>query len=498
MKCRHCESSKLSKRGVRGNKQRYHCKKCGKWNFKELNLAVESSVEFRSKVKQHKRYVITCAQNNTKVHTGFLKSLLHMNAELIVIPINYQNVSLFNKNEEKEWCDSVKPFLHYGRFNIGNNVTILADLKVNPTATSPLSGLDSISGHRAAIIGHPQIELKSVAVPTYKYPKILTTTGCITERNYSETKAGKKGEFNHTIGACLLEVDGDNYWIRQINACHDGSFIDIDTLYTPNGKFKADNAEAYVCGDEHVAFISETAKKCTYGKKGIIDTIKPKYIVHHDLLDFYSRNHHHKGDPFISAAKYNSKFMSVKDEIKQCIKHINKTTPDYATSIIVASNHIDALTRWIKESDWKNDPVNAELYLETALHMVRNSKIGFSGAEVPDPFEFIAKKYLKCNYVFPGRKKGFRIKGIDISMHGDVGPSGARGTVQNLSKIGVRCITGHGHTPAIKFGHYRVPTMSRLDLEYMRGPSNWTNGGCIVYANGKRSLIIFVGNRWRL
>ena len=101
MKCRHCESSKLSKRGVRGNKQRYHCKKCGKWSFQELNIAVESSVEFRSKVKQHKRYVITCAQNNTKVHQGFLKSLLHMDAELVVIPINYQNVSLFKKNEEK-------------------------------------------------------------------------------------------------------------------------------------------------------------------------------------------------------------------------------------------------------------------------------------------------------------------------------------------------------------------------------------------------------------
>lgn len=494
MNCPKCKSENISKNGSFRNKPKIYCNEC---NSHSLVNPIKDS-DFSSEIKESKRYVITCAQNDTDVHKGFLEALKHYDAELIVIPIFYKNVSLYEKVTDYSWHKSLEPFLKRGRFNLGKNVTVLADIKTQPTATNPLSGFDNISGHRAAIIGHPQIELKSIAVPSYKYPKIITTTGAITLKNYSDTKAGKKGEFHHSIGACVVEVDGDNYWIRQIHAASDGSFYDLDKLYTPKGVEIHEGVEAFVCGDEHVAFKSEVAEKATFWKNGIVETLKPKYIVRHDLLDFYSRNHHHKGDPFISKAKQNSSFMSVKDEVLQAIDHVNKTTPENSTSVIVASNHIDALTRWLKETDWRNDPANAEFYLETALYMCQNSKIDNGGASYPDPFEYWAKKHLTCNHEMPGRKKGFMIKGIDVSMHGDVGANGARGSINNLSKLATKSIVGHSHSPGIKFGCYQVGTFSRLDLEYQRGASSWCHAGCVIYPNGSRSLIIFVKERWKL
>jgi hypothetical protein len=67
-----------------------------------------------------------------------------------------------------------------------------------------------------------------------------------------------------------------------------------------------------------------------------------------------------------------------------------------------------------------------------------------------------------------------------------------------MTKIGVRLVTGHGHSPAIEHGHYRVGTSTYLKLDYTEGPSSWLNTHCIIYANGKRSLLNIVFGKWHL
>ena len=77
---------------------------------------------------------------------------------------------------------------------------------------------------------------------------------------------------------------------------------------------------------------------------------------------------------------------------------------------------------------------------------------------------------------------------IECSYHGDQGPNGARGSIKNLSAIGVKLITGHGHSAAFLNGHTRVGTMTRLTAEYTSGPGGWINAHASIDAFGKRHL----------
>jgi hypothetical protein len=89
------------------------------------------------------------------------------------------------------------------------------------------------------------------------------------------------------------------------------------------------------------------------------------------------------------------------------------------------------------------------------------------------------------------------VEGIELGMHGHLGPNGARGSLRNLSRLGARVVSGHSHTPGIEEGHYQVGTSSRLRLEYNVGPSAWLQTHCVIYASGKRALLTVVDGHWR-
>ena len=49
-------------------------------------------------------------------------------------------------------------------------------------------------------------------------------------------------------------------------------------------------------------------------------------------------------------------------------------------------------------------------------------------------------------------------------------------------------IIGHSHTPGINKGVYQVGH-STDGMNYAKGHSGWMNTHCVIYPNGKRSLI---------
>jgi hypothetical protein len=71
--------------------------------------------------------------------------------------------------------------------------------------------------------------------------------------------------------------------------------------------------------------------------------------------------------------------------------------------------------------------------------------------------------------------------------------------LKNLSRLGARVISAHGHSPGIEEGNYQVGTSTPRRLEYTHGPSSWQNTHCVIYASGKRALLT-VRDRgaWRL
>lgn len=460
----------------------------------------------KSQKKPIRRYVVTAAQNATRIHDPFflsLKSYCEANdAELIVIPYRYKNpTSMWSKDAQDDdwWAPELVPFLLDKRINLNKHLVVLADIKTQPTASSPLQGFETLTGPMSAIIGHPKLELTTVPTPQQRLPKILTTTGAITRPNYIPSKAGKKGEHHHTFGATVVEIDGGTFHIRQINAVKDGSFIDLDREYRPDGVIEQVEAEALVMGDSHVEFIDPNVVKATFGDGGMVNVLRPKLLAWHDIHDFFSRNHHHIGDPFIEYAKHHAGRTSVEKDLIATFEFVDKHSPDWAINVFVPSNHPDALARWVRETDPRKDPENCVFWARTFEAMCLGTTMTSNGASTIDPFVYWAKRNLKCadRCVFLHRDQSFQVKGIELGYHGDRGPNGARGTRAAFGKIGTKTVIGHSHSPGIRDGVYQVGTSSRLRLGYNSGPSGWLHAHCCVYRNSKRTLLIVVNGKWR-
>lgn len=518
--CPHCGEQALEPHGntndSRGRPVKvFKCHGCGKRTRKPLADPTKPKVVHPTAIDLPRRFValVTSAQNATPVHKAFWDNLqayrAFRKARTFVVPLRYRNpTSLWSENQENDewWASEVKDNLFAGRKLLGPGIMLMGDVKTQVTATEPLTGYESLSGPNSAIFGHPQIALQAVAAPQNKTPKLLATTGACTIKNYTSTKAGTKGDFHHSFGATIVEVDGDWFTIRQIVAKDDGSFIDLAWAVGDGKVTKAQAAEGIALGDEHVWFLDPHVAKATFGKDGIVPTLGAKRIFRHDVLDGFTVDHHHAGSPFIAIAKHESDKWDARKEVEDTVRYVLETTPSGAESVIVASNHVDHLGRWIRETDWRQNPRNAVFYLETALAMARGTKMGLQATSTPDPFEYWFRKiqgadpkYAHKNVRILGRDESYSVKGVEFTFHGDKGANGDRGSRKAYARIGTKTIICHSHSPGITEGCYQGGTSSYLKLDYNAGLSSWMHAHVVLYANGKRSLIfVGEGGRWRL
>lgn len=488
--------------------QRYQCNKCkyrttNPWESEAITL-------FRDELPTgYDRYVVTAAQNATGLHRGFYRALKKYcevnNALLVIIPFRYRNpTSMWTKNNEGDdwWNTDLTDHLYQGRLDLNAKLQICADVPITPTKVSPLSGFDTYTGDKSAIFGHPKLELKCIATPHSKLPKMIMTTGCVTKRNYTPSVAGMKGNFHHTYGATVAEIDGDVFHTRQINAMRDGSFMEIAggvvRRYTGNTVKKLPGIEALVMGDTHVDFIDKKVEEATFGEQGMVKLLKPKKLVWHDLLDFFSRSHHCNAIGNIAKAKTGRD--DVEGEVRRAVNFILDNTPKGTKTVLVPSNHDEHLGKWIDEADWKEEGINAQFYLDTAAEMVRTATVDPEyGIVFGNPFHYWVNEWVPNHkFTLLSRDTSDQAKEIELSMHGDLGPNGARGSIMNLSKIGVKSVIGHSHTPGIREGCYQTGTSSVLRRDWNRGPSSWMQTHCLVYPNGKRTLINMIDGSWRL
>jgi hypothetical protein len=468
--------------------------------------------QFKRKLKS-KRYVITAAQNATPVHEPFLRALEsyceHNDAELVVVPLRYKNPTskwTASQANEEVWAPEVQEYLFNQRKKLNDNLILLGDLKIQPTAVRPLTGLEGMTHGESGIVGHTKLQFMTVPTPQNALPKLMTTTGAVTVPNFTDSKAGKQGDFHHILGAVVIEVESRSvFHMRHIQARKDGAFIDLDMAYgidwTENGIAKAPPCKAIIFGDAHYRFADPVVVRGTFGKGGLVELLDPEALVWHDLLDAYAVSPHHEKNPLIGLAKFKAEYNNIEREVNETVDWLIRMSGG-RTSYIVPSNHDDMLARWIMRADWKSDPENSEFYLETALQMVRSAEMGPGGACYLDPFVYwvdkLATEAGASNVVPLLRGKSLLLGGIECSMHGDKGPHGARGSVKNLSRLGVRVVSGHGHAPAIEEGHTRTGTMTVLELEYNQGPSAWLNTHASIDAFGKPHLHHIIRGRFRV
>lgn len=452
----------------------------------------------KTKAKRASTYLVTYAQNATPVHEGFLRSLENyaevIGAEIIVIPGRYKNpTSIWTSHMEHDewWDEALHPYLFHGRMMLGEHIAVFGDVSIQPTAVRPLTGFEVFVGKYSAIFGHPKIQLKTVATAERESPRILTTTGAVTRPNYTDSKAGKKGHAHHVHGACIVEQDEHGlFHLRQINALDDGSFIDLNLEATPDGVQVAPYALALVCGDIHVAHPDSRVLEATFAEGSIHETVIPEYVVYHDVLDFDVRNHH-------TINSFTDRFDRRRDEVaddvrievQQAVKFLNDT-PHPSDVVVVSSNHDEAFDRWLNTADPQVDPTNALFFYETWAEKLRIRTE--EGRWIP-AFQMWFEKWSDLDNRertrFLGRNESMQIGDIYVNFHGDKGPNGVKGSLQAFTHLGVKTITGHVHTPGILDGAYCVGVTGSLDQGYNVNPSSWMHSHCIIYANGKRSLV---------
>lgn len=462
--------------------------------------------------KNVNRFVVTYAQNATQVHKGFYGALMnylhHWRAELICFKGLYRNPKTQEDAADHRhvrdlwWTSEIQPFLLDTERTLNENLVIYP-ARTQPTSVAPLSGYDSHTGDKSGIFPHPKIHLKTVPTPGSKMPKILTTTGAITEKNYSRSKAGEKGQYHHKIGAVVVEVvNNEIFHLRHIEAEDNGTFYDIAGgkcwKYSPDGIEKRQSIEVLTKGDIHYPWVDESVINAS---KELISQLKPDKVYLHDLIDFWARNHHVRNDRFLNYAKNLDDMQSVRDEMRGAAKFLTSLSSDKYELGIVVSNHDEALDRWLNEEKVDKLGINAS-YFHWLSHKKHESAVKTgNGFSFMNMLEFAISEFITPsdhNIRFLKRDVAEVIRGIDYGMHGDVGPNGSRGSSTNLSKIGVKTTIGHAHSPSILNDCYQVGVNCIIPLGYTRGPLGWLHTDCITYRNGKRTLINYINGKWYL
>ena len=465
-------------------------------------------------IQKNQKYVITSAQNATPVNEAFLKSLQNYckvnDAALMVIPYRYRNpTSIWNNNNTNVewWWESVRPYIDHSEIKVGKHIRIMSNIKMQPTAISPLSGFDTISGLDSAIFGHPNVEWKTIPAVPGKLPKIMTTTGAVTEPNYTDSKAGHKGAYHHVYSAVVLEIDEtETFHIRHLTADDKNGFYDLDKYYTQNKVEENCRALALVAGDIHAEVVDEEALAAIFiDNNSIAEVVNPENIVLHDILDFSVRSHHNIRDPL---GRFRSHHYGDNNNVEEALQKVadlvESISREDTHNWIVKSNHDEHIERWLKEADPDSDPENAKFYhylkyhqYDAAFNKRRFDVIEF-WCQHPDEYRGM-KEYAFERTNFLTRRQNMEVGGFELSLHGDSGPNGARGSLNNLSKLGQKIVVGHSHTPGIVHGMaYQVGTTSKLQLDYNKGPSSWLHTVAVIYPNGTVTLVNVINGKWKI
>lgn len=462
-------------------------------NKEEPLKKIEESEEFKKalkrKVGKSKYRIITSAQNATPVHAGLLRKIkLYANfldAEINVIPIRYHNpTSVFKESVNEYWAPEIQDLLIASRQNIHPNVVMLADIKMQPTASMPLTGLEGLTGEESSVIAHPRQHFKTVPTLRGQKAKFLLTTGSITEKNYTDSKVGKKGEFHHTFGFVIVEtLDDETFFTRHVSAEKNGDFYDLDYRVTDAGVVKTKKAViSVVFGDIHLGSTDPFALEIS---NTMLERFKPKHVIFHDIMDGASVSHHERQDPFISLEREQDNTWRLDVELDKVVRFVGEYL-EY-TPIIVKSNHDIFVDRWLTDVDWRKEK-NKYCYLKYGK--LKADK------ELPNgilPYEL--KQAYGNQVICLTDDDSFKINGIELAVHGHLGASGSRGTGQQFKKLNTKLITGHTHSPLKLDNLLTVGTLTFLKLEYTKGMSAWYHANALVHENGKTQLLLIHGEK---
>lgn len=483
------------------NLRRAFSKRLKALGLSESKEPLELSDEFEMAKKKEfdkskKRFIISWAQSETDVFKPFLKNIEayaeYIEAEILIVAGRYRNpVSLKDSqslsdnekyNKDMYWDKLIAPYLDANRHNIHKHLVIASDVKIQPTAETPLSGLNSLTGLESCIFGHPRVHFDSLPVLDGYPNKILMTTGAVTKPNYTDTKSGKKGEFHHSYGFVVAELDGEYFHVRQVTASEDGSFYDLDVLVDDCIIVENQVAEAMIFGDVHIGDHDEDALSLS------IDTakkLKVNHVILHDIFNGKSISPHDSKSPFELLRKEQEGLDDLLSEMSEVIDFFEQNSDlDF---IVVRSNHDIWLDRWLNDTDWRKSN-NKMTYLQLASEMAKDT-------EGKGALNVILKINNVENAYCLDLDESFNVYGFELGIHGHQGAGGSRGSMIQFKNLNTKNVTGHSHVPRRMNGALSVGTLTKLRLGYNKGLSAWMQSNVIIHSNGKAQHLNIINGK---
>lgn len=461
-----------------------------------------------------KTYLLTSVQNNTKVWQPFYRNLRayqdFREAELLPASFTYNQNSYGKLSVKRGTKASTETDLWYDPeivdlletadrdIELAPGLVWCGSMNTLPTTGNPLAGFETHTGEASGVFPHAKVAMRSVAQNPVDGAKFNYTTGALTQRNYIQKAAGKKAEHHHVYGALVVEVMPDgNWYARQLNADSRGNFYDLNWRVADGEVEEGEWTEAITWGDIHEVVLDETVRRLAWAEGGMLDELHPRFQFMHDTLDFRARNHHERKNPHTMFRRFIEGQDSVEAEVASAVQFLNEESwRPWCETKVVDSNHDGALGRWLREADYRTDPVNAYFFLQLQMAVyeaISNRDENFHVVEhamkimgARDEVEFLREDqpFVIC-------------REVDCGAHGHLGPDGSRGSPNNLRRQGRKANTGHTHSAGIFDGLYVAGVSGRLRQGYNRGPSSWSHSHTVTYRNAKRCIVTMTSEGWR-
>ena len=449
-----------------------------------------------------KRFIVCAAQDKTPLCKPFFKNLKayaeHLDAEITVIGMEYGA----GKRSLTNYDELIREYITHERRQISPELLICGEMKISPTAAQPFSGLTSYGKQSSVIFGHTKVRLQTIPTGKYSENKYIYSTGAITQPNYIQKKAGLKAEFHHTLAALIVEVCLDGaVFVRQLFADKDYGFNDL-FHYVVRGKVGVAKRPAAInWGDIHFEKRCPVTYDLSMGylglKNNLLDLFKPRRQFMHDLIDFTPRNHHNLKDHhhlFKMLTNDEEDIGYIMEQVSAFLKFVER---DWVETVVVESNHDKALLKWLKEADYRNDPVNAIFFLKNQLRVYEalrdNRPLHLLERVLRDHADLKNTRFLKEDEDYTIEREGDIIQ---YGMHGHLGTDGSRGSPAQFASMCMKAVTGHTHRCGIIDGVFTAGVSGKLDMDYNLGPSSWSNSHVMTYDNLKRVVLIKSGGRF--
>lgn len=477
-------------------------------------ITAASPISVRSTVKKRKKHDI--GQNvympGFKSVQTWLKAKDH--AELVIVPMRAHMPPL--TGQPSYYDPRLQEFSECfaNEFHFNENLRAI-DAHLNPQQVHPLTGLHRIRGgkpqiivngevvptrfHQSLIFGHAKQDKEPIATGNGTSPRDLYSTGAITMPEYLSNRMGRIAAEGHILGGLIVEVDGDDFWVRQVQFAPDGSFCDIDGMrYRPDGRVTPVKAKALRIGDLHGG---REDKVVLDAQVRLADSIEPEEVYIEDVLDGASVSHHTEKRRLTRALRP-PVFKSIEAELEYDRKLVARLHEkfDRAKIVIVASNHHDHFIQYLEEGRYHKDDPNwaiAHRMIVEILDTV-DPEVPFDQQEVDYLMPLRKRVDPEGIYEWLGPETDRYVDGVQMGAHGHLGVDGARGSAQDLEKTFGDAMLGHLHYARIVGRLYIVGHSSHPRHGYNRGPSRWSTTPGIVWPQGQKQLVNIVNGRYCL